>query len=411
MRRLLKNPGVALWLSLAVAAVVVAPLAGMAAPGSAESWMRVSGPVSISAHAGWSFAGPFGVSGTEVLPWERILAVAGTARRADGLPGQVTVRVTVRDPDAPDRNVVRVAGDDRHGTALDASQRAFGPGTGTVVIATGANWPDALGGSALAGAVGGPLLLTPPGGLSADVRAEIGRLGATKAYVLGGTSAVRYAVEEQLVEMLGRGGVVRLGGADRYATAKLIADEVIRVLGGAYSGDALVATGSNFPDATAGATVAAALKRPILLASPGGGVYVPTATRRVLILGGPAAVSTAVQRALESRLGAGNVARAGGANRYETAVEIALAGVGAGMTWDGVGIATGANFPDALAGGAMLGSRGSVLLLTTPQALSPEAHAVLHANRESINTVHIFGGPVAVTAAVEDAVKQATGIF
>ena len=112
------------------------------------------------------------------------------------------------------------------------------------------------------GAVGGPLLLTHPGSLREEVRAEISRLGATKAYVLGGTGAVSSAVEEELVSMLGRGGVVRLGGTDRYVTARLIADEVIRVLGGAYSGDALVATGSNFPDAAAGAAVAAAL-RPI----------------------------------------------------------------------------------------------------------------------------------------------------
>jgi putative cell wall-binding protein len=324
--------------------------------------------------------------------------------------GQVTVRLTVVDPDAV-REVIRVAGPDRYGTALDAS-RKFGPGTDTVVIATGANWPDALGGSALAGAAKAPLLLTPRTSLPAGVRDEIIRLGASRAYILGGTAAVGTEVEAELVALLGRPGVVRLPGADRYETARRVADETIRLLGGAYTGDALVATGSNFPDATSGAALAAALGRPILLANATtGAVYVPAATRRVTILGGPVAVPMSVEQALVSRLGGGNVYRAGGATRYETSVLVAQVGIAAGMTWDGVGIATGANFPDALAGGAMLGARSSVLLLTTPSRLSLETQGALAANSADINTLHIFGGTVAVSTAVEDEVRQTTGIF
>lgn len=46
---------------------------------------------------------------------------------------------------------------------------------------------------------------------------------------------------------------------------------------------------------------------------------------------------------------------AGGADRYETAARIAEVDVEAGMTWDGVGVATGADFPDALSGGGCSG--------------------------------------------------------
>jgi hypothetical protein len=168
-----------------------------------------------------------------------------------------------------------------------------------------------------------------------------------------------------------------------------------------------VATGVNFPDATAGAAVAAALGRPILLARPGStDVYLPPATRRVLILGGPAAVSGATERALASRLG-GAVGRAGGANRYATAVLIAQAGVAAGMSWDGMGLATGVAFPDALSGGAMVGAHNSVLLLTQPSTLTGETRAVLAQHRESIHTLYLFGSTRAVTGGVEDAVRAA----
>jgi len=53
-----------------------------------------------------------------------------------------------------------IAGANRYATAVAVSKKAFPAGADAVVIATGENWPDALGGSALAGALGGPILLT-----------------------------------------------------------------------------------------------------------------------------------------------------------------------------------------------------------------------------------------------------------
>lgn len=307
--------------------------------------------------------------------------------------------------------LTRLAGANRYETAVAISQAAFPSGATTVVIATGMAWPDALGGSSLAGAVSGPLLLTRPAALPTEVLAEIGRLGATKAYVLGGTAAVSAAVENTLVAKLGRANVVRLGGADRYETARNVADTLLEILGTQYAGDAFVATGADFPDAAAASPLAAALGRPILLANPtSGAIYVPTGTKRAAILGGTAAVSGTVEAALRTGLGSANVVRLGGANRYATAAIIAQTGVDAGMRWDGVGIATGTDFPDALAGGTMLGGLDSVVLLTDSMTLSGEAAAVLSANRSSINRVFIFGGTNAISAGVELEVQLAAGL-
>lgn len=55
-----------------------------------------------------------------------------------------------------------VEGVNRYLTAIEAAKKAYPGGARTVVLATGTNWPDALGGAALAGARNGPSLLTPP---------------------------------------------------------------------------------------------------------------------------------------------------------------------------------------------------------------------------------------------------------
>lgn len=328
----------------------------------------------------------------------------GADRAANGSQSQ-SVSFEIAEP------LVRVAGTDRYATAIEASKRAYPDGAGTVIIATGANWPDALGGSALAGAAEGPLLLTQTDALPATVKAEIERLDATTAYILGGTGAVGGAVEAELKGLLGTANVERLAGTDRYGTAQAVGAQVIAMLGDGYDGNAFVATGGNFPDALAGSPIAAAKGWPILLAHPvTGGIGVPDAVARVAILGGTGAVSSNVQAALSEELGAPNVTRYGGVNRYATARMVADFGVASGLGWDGVGIATGENFPDALSGGAMLGAFDSVMLLTPTATLDAEAATALTAHAAEIDTVYLIGGTGAVSAAVETAVNAALGL-
>jgi putative cell wall-binding protein len=307
--------------------------------------------------------------------------------------------------------VTRIAGANRYLTALAASKRGFPIGAPAVVVATGENWPDALGGSALAGAAHGPLLLTRKAALPAEVTAEIKRLGAVKTYVLGSTDAVSAAVEDALVTMLGRANVIRLGGANRYETARLVADETIRLRGATYAGTAFVATGLNYPDATAASPLAAYLGAPILLANVRTGtVSLPPGVTDAVVLGSEAAVPKSVYDYLVTRLTAANVTRRGGLNRYATAAMVAEWGIAHGMQWNGVGLATGENFPDALAAGPMLATNKSVLLLTRPTALPGETYTKLSANKASIASMFIFGDTNAVSATVEAAAKAAAGL-
>jgi putative cell wall-binding protein/Tol biopolymer transport system component len=304
----------------------------------------------------------------------------------------------------------RMAGANRYTTAIEVSKQAFPFGADTVVIATGENWPDALGGSALAGAVDGPILLTRPGALPDEVKAELMRLGARNAYVLGGTAAVSSAVETQLNQML-PGFVWRLSGADRYTTTSAIAKRAIAVLGPLYDGRLIVTTGANFPDSVGAAPMGAGFGWPIVLVDPTKStVMLPTGSSGAVILGGTVAVKPAIETYLEGEFGDPAVDRVGGATRYETSAMVAQYGVDNGLTWDGLGIATGMDFPDSLTGGVALGLHRSPLLLTPSTVLHPAAEEKLEDNKADIDSVGFFGGTSAVSAAVEAKVKMILGL-
>ncbi len=376
---------------------------------------KVSGPahgaVTLDANGGFTYTPAAGYFGTDSFTYK--------ANDGQADSNVVTVTITVNEAEEPDPEplppVIPIAGPDRFSTAVEASLEAYPngldpAGAQTVVIATGRNWPDALGGSALAGALDGPLLLTEPGALPTVITDEIGRLGAEKAIILGGEAAVSPAVAAALAKTL---DVERIAGNDRYQTADKVASRVISTLGGAYDGTAFVGTGGNFPDALGASPLAAANGWPLFLAHPTAGLSAGTKAAmagvdEVLILGGRMVVSDATASYLIGRFGAGSVTRLAGADRYETAAKVAAHGVDhGGLIWNRVAIATGQNFPDALAGGVLQGKVGSVMLLTRPTALDPYTRAALVANKAGITTVTFFGGTGALPQAVRDAVLDA----
>lgn len=310
---------------------------------------------------------------------------------------------------------VPIAGNTRIDTAIAASQEAFDDDEAdTVVIATAYNWPDALGGAALAGAYDGPILLTKPDDLPSTVAAEIDRLGAEDAVILGGTAAVSVAVENELNAAL-TGSVLRISGSNRYATANAVAAKTVQLLGTDYDGTAFAATGGKFPDALGASALAAAKSWPIYLVDPRYDLPATTRTSMqsagvtdVIILGGTAVVSTTVETSLKSMVGTARVNRLAGADRYDTACVVAQYGVDhAGLFWNRAALATGQNFPDALAGGVLQGRSGSVILLTPAAALDDGVESKLETNADQIAELRYLGGLNAVSQAVRDAAEAA----
>jgi hypothetical protein len=88
-----------------------------------------------------------------------------------------------------------------------------------VYIATGENFPDALGAAATAALGLGPVLLVQQNAVPAPTLAELNRLQPPDIVLVGGTAVISNAVETQL-EGLGWGPTVtRIAGANRYDTA------------------------------------------------------------------------------------------------------------------------------------------------------------------------------------------------
>jgi putative cell wall-binding protein len=361
---------------------------------------------------------PFGFYNIEDVrsDGERNLYVADGG---DGIGGSYPGKVVKIHAPVPTKYEV-TAGGGRYDTAIRISQAAYPRGLErtdpsgwrSVVIATGENWPDALGASALAGAADCPILLvkkTLP--LPAGLTAELARLGAGRAFVVGGTGAGPDDVADAIDTALpGPDSIVRIAGGSRYETSWLVANRV--ALWG-YADKAFVATGLDFPDALSAAPMAAANKWPVYLADPKrsfvASMTVNGATRAV-ILGGTGSVPASAEASLVAAFGAPDVSRWAGGNRYHTSAIIAAKAVDLGVSpyplrANRVALATGLTFPDGLAGGPLQAKSWGPMLLTRPTALPPEAATWLAARKNAVYHVRFLGGDGAVGPAVRNAVK------
>ncbi|MHB8706020.1 MAG: cell wall-binding repeat-containing protein [Coriobacteriia bacterium] len=365
-----------------------------------------------------SAALPAAAAGAEVAVAAPVAEAGTWACTTSGRPGVWSRSVVAPQPEPAPTPVdttpvvqTPVQGTDRYSTSVAVSQEAYPDGADVVIIATGSDWPDALGGATLAAAVDGPILLTKKNELPAVVLSEIVRLGARHAIILGGKSAVGPAVEAKLLTVVET--VERIAGTDRYKTAAAIAKASVATSGSTYDGTVLVATGRSFADALAASPMAAAKGMPLLLVGPDGiaglqPVLTELRATNVIVLGGAGAVSRSIEGALVVRYGATNVTRLAGADRYATAATVASWAVAnAALGWNSVAFATGSNFPDALSGGVLQALDGSVLLLTPGDHLNNSAKACLTGNRAAIDTVKYLGGQGALGNGVRSAVVNA----
>ena len=126
-------------------------------------------------------------------------------------------------------------------------------------FATGRNFPDALAAGAVAGALGGPLVLVDGTRTSLDpaTRSLVSSYSASLR-IAGDTSVVSAGIEADLISF--DPNLTRRSGADRYGTATSLASEL-----SAAADTRFYAIGSSFADAAAASAVAGMMKSPLLL--------------------------------------------------------------------------------------------------------------------------------------------------
>ena len=205
--------------------------------------------------------------------------------------------------------------------------------------------------------------------------------------------------------MTDNNNVIRLYGNDRISTSIAISKK-----GWTKSNNAVLANGFNFADALAGVPLAHALDAPIILT---GGksleANVLTELRRlgvknVYILGGTSAISAGIYNSISSN--GMTPIRLYGNSRYETAVKIAqqLDTLKAG-TFSEIFFASGANFPDALAGSTVAALSGCPILYAPPTGAIDSA-TLSYARSTGCKKAVILGGTSAVSSAGQSSLSN-----
>ena len=299
---------------------------------------------------------------------------------------------------------VRFAGANRYDTAAKiSSQSGLFEKSDTVIIASGEEFADALAGVPLAAAYNAPILLSAKKMITAETAAEIKRLGASKAIILGGTGAVSEKAEAA-IKQAGCGTIERIAGATRFDTAVKIAQALAKKTGKA-AGEVFFVVYNNFADALSAST-AAAIKGAAI-------IYVPQKTdidkytaeylsqvkgdiTGAYVIGGEGVIPEKIRSSVSKLLGGKTAERIAGANRYETCVEVnkRFADV---LTGSNICIAKGLDFPDALAGGVYAALTKSPMLLADKALTADEIEYLKGSNAK---TVVVFGG----TGAVSDSI-------
>ncbi len=323
----------------------------------------------------------------------------------------------------------RLAGNDRYETMAKVVREAYADGSArTIVVATGSNFPDALSGASLAGIYECPVILTKKSALPPEAEAEIRRLASPDGctvYILGGESAVSETARTMIEEIENVTKTERISGLDRFMTG--IA--VYEAGKGQWGDTAIIATGFSFADTLAISPYAYAAKAPVFLTKKSGDLNATmeaffeengSAFSKVILVGGTSAVSENTEKYFIEK--GYQVLRLAGTDRYLTSAEIirwetgrltdAIFQPSVEMSLDGIGVATGSVFADALSAVSLLGKTHSVLMLIgNGQGVRPKILEIIDElitpNVKNMKKGYIFGGTAAVNEEIEALLNEA----
>jgi len=300
----------------------------------------------------------------------------------------------------------RLAGLTSVDTALEIAKANYANKLSNVVLVTAENYPDALAGSVLAYKLNAPILLV---GSTEDEQRKIVTYLKTNlditgtVYILGGTTVVSTEMEAK-VSACGFNQITRLCGTDRYETAVKIADQLEVKRGTSI----VLVDGENYPDALSISSIAAGMQSPILLIQKEGlsnavrQKIAEIAPAKVYIIGGEGVISTAVESQVVqiTSLDKTNIVRISGADRYETSLAVAHY---FNLSGQSICIATGNNFPDALAGSVYAAHLNAPIIL----ADGCLSEAVMnYLKSRTMTGATLFGGEAAVSKEIKQQLGQ-----
>lgn len=187
--------------------------------------------------------------------------------------------------------VIRLAGEDRFGTAVAIAQALGNPAT--VVEVTGTDFADALSVGPMAAELKAAVLLTDGSSMPEETLTYLAEHPTDTRYAVGGPAASADPVASAVV------------GGDRYDTSAKVAQRFF-----ANPGAVGIASGTSFPDGLSGGALLGREGWPLLLTDPDGlpvvvHAYLSTnsaSIRAALIFGGTASVSVQISQQIQAAL-------------------------------------------------------------------------------------------------------------
>ncbi|MDO4792232.1 MAG: family 20 glycosylhydrolase [Buchananella hordeovulneris] len=342
---------------------------------------NLAGPLTVNVNVGGK-----ALTATAVVP-----TVAPTPEPTVTAPAP-TPTPTVTAPKA-----LRLFGDDRVATAIAAAKNG-GYTPGVALLATGKDYADAVTAGPLAGVLDAPLYFTTSGALEPAVLKALRDTQVTKVYIVGGTNSVSAAKERAL--RAANIEVVRVQGADRFATAQAITTEMTKL--GKAPKRFFLADSTSYPDALGAGVAAGRNEGAVLLTS---GKTIPAATAAVLNAASDAPVVLVGGRVVNAHADAmlktsREVNLVSGSDRYETAVYLYSAYCADATK---LVVASGENFADALAAGARALADDGALVLVRAKELPSEVSS--RVKWEKIKRLELLGGERSVSTAVFNQLK------
>ncbi len=198
----------------------------------------------------------------------------------------------------------------------------------------------------------------------------------------------------------------RFAGADRFQTARLIAEE----FNSGTVDNVILTSGNDFPDALSASVLAKKLEAPILLVDSKAEVsneaftYISQHLSKdgtVYIIGGTGIIGTDFNTRL-TEMGYLKIERIGGTDRYDTAILIAQRLAVENKT--PVVIASGESFPDALSISSFVADKGWPILLAGKDYFSEGSKNYIASIQPA--QVYIAGGSGVVSATVEPQIQS-----
>ncbi len=316
--------------------------------------------------------------------------------RAEDQYGRFETQSCYMDVVPANSTIERIGAADRYAEAVDIAYEVIGNDPVPLVyVASGENFADALSASAIAAQHHAPIILSTHDSLPVRASSFIAGRAPADIVVIGSENTLSGSVVDQIEAASGKSTITRIGGVDRYETSRMLISDP--KFGAKASTEVFVASGTKFPDALSASPAAATVPAPVLLVNgtasgltaPEKALLTSRGVKTATVFGGEDTLSAGLKNDLAATTG--SATRIDGVDRYAVSAHTVAKYFPAATPSDTVYLATGANFPDALAGGALAGAKHAPILLVSKSCMTAEVAAEI--TRLKPQHLVLLGGP------------------